>query len=106
LMAPTLVSSQDDLPDEPSAQIIVAKWRDAVRVKKRAPSEIAVRVSDSYEDGIAGKVEEWITTLGLYRVTTKREYDDEELVVSQQFAKRRDWNGFVRDVKGKELSQL
>jgi len=106
LVAPTHAASQERLPGELSAQIIVAKWRNAVRVKKQVPSEIAVQVSDSYEDGIAGRVEEWITTSGLYRVTTKREYDDGELVVSQQFAKRRDWNGFVRDVQGKELSRL
>jgi hypothetical protein len=106
LVVPTLAASQEHLPGELSAQIIVTKWRDAVRVKKRVPSEIAVLVSDSYEDGIAGRVEEWITTSGLYRVTTKREFDDGERVVSQQFAKRRDWNGFVRDVQGKELSRL
>jgi hypothetical protein len=106
LVAPTLAASQEYLPGKLTTQSIVTKWRDAVRAKKRMPSEIAARVSDSYEDGIAGRVEEWITTSGLYRATTKREFDDGELVVSQQFAKRRDWNGFVRDVQGKELNRL
>jgi hypothetical protein len=63
-------------------------------------------VSDSSQDGIPGRVEEWVTTSGLYRVVTKREFDGGELVVSQQFAKRSDRNGFVRDVQGQELSRF
>lgn len=106
VVAPTLAASQDQLPDKLSVQVIVAKWRNAVREKKGMQSKIAVLVSESNQDGIAGRVEEWITTSGAYRVTTKREYDDGDLVVSQHFAKRRDWNGFVRDMQGQELSLL
>jgi hypothetical protein len=104
LLAPTLAASQDRLPDKLSVQVIVAKWRNAVSAKKGLHSKVAALVSESNQDGIVGRVEEWITTSGTYRVTTKREYDDGDLVVSQHFAKRRDWNGFVRDMQGRELS--
>lgn len=90
----------------PSAQALLANWRRAVNADKAEHSQLAVLSSESNEDGIPGKVDEWITTVQNYRKRTKREYDDGELVVTDKFAKRRDWNGFVRDVQGRELSRL
>ncbi|MGA9042989.1 MAG: hypothetical protein WB421_20845 [Terriglobales bacterium] len=106
LISTALAAAQDLSPGKVAAEVIVAKWRNAVSAKKQAHSMIAMLASDSTQDGIPGKVEEWITTSGLYRVTTKREYDDGESVVSRQFAERRDWNGFVRELQGMELSRL
>jgi hypothetical protein len=89
-----------------NAQEIVMKWRNAVHAGKQSRSTLAVVASDSNQDGIAGRVEEWVTPSSSYRATTKRAYDDQETVATQQFAKRRDWNGFVRNLQGKELSRL
>jgi Aspartyl protease/PDZ domain len=88
------------------AQDIVLKWRNAVHAENQQYSVLAMRMSDSNQDGIAGRLEEWVTTLSDYRASTKRDYDDAEVVVTRQFAKRRDWNGFVRDLQGQELSRL
>jgi len=104
IVLPALAGSQDQ-SGNPSAQEIVAKWRSAVHVRKSHP-KLAVLASTSNQDGIDGRVAEWITTSGEYRRTTKRDYDDTELVVTAQFAELRDWNGFLRDVQGKELNRL
>jgi len=98
--------SQEQQPASPSAQDVLTKWRHAVHAEKREDSNLALLASDSTQDGIQGRVEEWITTSPVYRATLKREYDEGEVVVTEQFAKRRDWNGFVHDVQGKELARL
>ncbi len=102
----TFVASQNRSAGNLSAQEIVAKWRNAVHAAKSTHSKLAVLASDSNQDGIAGKVQEWISPSGEYRCTAKRDYDETELAVTPQFAKLRDWNGFVRDVQGKEISRL
>jgi Aspartyl protease/PDZ domain len=101
-----LAASQNQPTSNLNAQEILGKWRNAVRPRMGLGSQLAVLASDSNQDGIPGRVEEWITTSGEYRAATKRDYDEGELVVTRQFAKRRDWNGYVRDVQGKELSRL
>jgi aspartyl protease/PDZ domain-containing protein len=98
--------SQQQQSASPSAEDVVIKWRHAVHAEKQEHSKLAVLASDSNQDGIQGRVEEWITTSPMYRGTVKREYDEGEVVLTGQFAKRRDWNGFVRDVQGKELARL
>jgi hypothetical protein len=98
--------SQEQPTAKLDAQDIVIKWRNAAHATKQQHSALAVRTSDSNQDGIAGRVEEWVTTSSDYRASTKRDYDDGEVVVTSQFAKRRDWNGFVRDLQGRELSRL
>jgi hypothetical protein len=104
--ATTPAISQDQPPGNLGAQDIVIKWRNAVHSEKQQRSQLAVLASDSNQDGIVGRVEEWVTTSSAYRAATKRDYDDGETVVTQQFAKRRDWNGFVRNLEGQELSAL
>jgi hypothetical protein len=106
LVTTTSVVSQDQPPISLSAPDIVVRWRNAVHAEKQTRSTLAVLASDSNLDGIAGRVEEWVTPSSEYRSTTKRDYDDGEIVVTEQFAKQRDWNGFVREVQGKELSRL
>jgi hypothetical protein len=101
---PNLAASQ--MSSHPSAQEVLTKWRAAVHAQKANRLKLAVLVSNSNQDGINGNVEEWITTSGDYRCTTKREFDDTEVVVTPQAAELRDWNGFVRAVQGKELSRL
>jgi hypothetical protein len=104
----TFAASQNQLPGSLSVQEIVTKWRDAVHAtkKKSTHSKLAMLASDSNQDGIAGMIQEWISASGEYRRTTKREFDETELAVTQQFAKLRDWNGFVQDIQGKQLSRL
>ena len=105
IAATTAVVCQEQPRSNLRAQDIVTKWRNAVHADKRTVSTLAVQLSESNRDGIAGRVEEWVTN-SAYRATTKRDYDEEEVVVTQHFAQRRDWNGFVRNVEGKELSRL
>lgn len=107
LMTTTAAVSQDQAPPANlSAQDVVVRWRSAVHAEKQARSTLAVLTSDSNRDGIVGKVEEWVTPGPEYRSTTKRDYDNGEIVITQQLAKERDWNGFVRAVQGKQLSRL
>jgi hypothetical protein len=88
------------------AEDIVIKWRNAVHADKQKGFALAVRAGDSNEDGLAARVEESITISHSYRGVTKRDFDDVEIVVTPQFAQKRDWNGFVRNVQGKELDRL
>lgn len=97
---------QSQQPALSSVQDVVAHWRRAVRADKAEHFELAILASRSNQDGVPGAAEEWIAAAQDYRSQIKRDYDDGELVVTAKFAKRRDWNGFVRDVQGKELSRL
>lgn len=98
--------SQEQPQDSLPAQDIVIKWRNAVHADKQKSPMLAMLMGDSNEDGLAGKVEEWVTRSHSCRSKTKRDYDDVEIVVTPQFAQRRDWNGFVRNLRGKELNRL
>lgn len=102
----TIAPSQQQPSTGLSAQEIVARWRNAVHASNHTGAKLAVVTSDSNEDGIAGKVEEWAANASDYRVTTTREYDATELVVTAKSAKLRDWNGFIREIQGKELERL
>jgi Aspartyl protease len=98
--------AQSQHPASSSVQDVLTNWRRAVHAEKAEHSKLAMLASQSNEDGIPGKVEEWITTAEQYRSQMKRDYDDDVLVVTGQLAMRRDWNGFVRAVQGRELSRL
>src|SRR5215469_11648892 len=91
-------------PPLPSAEEIVAHWRKAVQAGQDRQSVFVTTAS--YEDGIPGKIEEFVASWGPYRRTVTRQFDDSETVVGEGVAQRRDWNGFVRDVEGQELSRL
>lgn len=97
--------AQDAQQAPPSAREIVRHWRIAVHNKPDA-ARSAMITSTSNEDGIPGKVEEHVTTWGPYRRITTREFDHDETVVLKGPAQRRDWNGFVRDLEGQELTRL
>ena len=92
-------------PAQIRVQDLVTHWRNAVHAGKQA-RVLAVLVSESNQDGIAGNIEEWISSSPQYRATTKRQYDQTELVVTAESARLRDWNGFIRNLQGKELERL
>lgn len=88
-----------------TAPQVVSRWRKAVHLGKHAPLKAALLVSSSDEDGTTGNIEEWMTS-DSYRRMVKRSFDDVEIVVTPHTAQRRDWNGFIRDLKGEELRRL
>jgi len=88
-----------------TAQQILTRWRHAIHARSAASSKAAVVMSSSNEDGVPGNIEEWMTE-SEYRRSIKRNFDESELVVTQQSALRRDWNGWIRDIKGQELRRL
>lgn len=91
----------------PTVAQVVAKWREAVHASAAKQSQTAVVTSSSNEDGIPGNIEEWVTNYGPYRREVKRQFDEAETVASGTWiAKRRDWNGWVRQIRGKELERL
>jgi hypothetical protein len=98
--------AQTASPQLPSAEEIVAQWRKAVHAPDEGRPQSALITTTSYEDGIPGKVEEYLSRGGVYRRVDTREFDETETVVLQKAAQRRDWNGFVRDIEGQELSRL
>lgn len=89
-----------------TAREIVSKWRAAVHAKSPGAPQTAALTGTSDEDGIPGKVEEWVNTAGDYRAVVTREFDDAEVVLTARSRSRRDWNGFVRRLEGEELSRL
>jgi len=103
LAVATLASAQTT---PASAQQIVSRWRAAVHAGKWGAPQTAVLTSTSDEDGLPGKVHEWLTTAGDYRAVVTRDFDDAEVVLTARSSSRRDWNGFLRAVEGEELSRL
>ena len=103
IAVPSLAASQVAVTGSSAAEVLT-KWRSAVHANKSPHSELAVLTVNSNQDGIDGAIEAWVTRSGT--AGPQRDYDDTELVVSPEFAKLRDWNGFVRDMQGKELSRL
>ncbi len=93
-------------PDKSDPRDILAKWRTAVHVRPKPSASGIERIVTSNEDGIRTEVVERITPNGDYRATINREYDTSEVVVTKQDAWRRDWNGFVRPIEGRELGRL
>src|SRR5574340_1498520 len=61
--------------------------------------------SVSHEDGIKGKITEWVTSDGAYRRVTKRKFDESEVVLNADGGARRDWNGWLRTLRGRELER-
>ena len=52
--------SQDQPPGNLGAQDIVIKWRNAVHSEKQQRSQLAVLASDSNQDGIVGRVGDYL----------------------------------------------
>jgi hypothetical protein len=103
----------------PTAQEVAAKWRTAIGVGDPSTSlrtspggsranaaQAAVLTCSSTEDGITGNVVETLKSTGEYHRSVKREFDEAELVLADPINERRDWNGFVREIRGKELERL
>ena len=104
LLSVPSVAQTNAKPNAVSAADIIAKWRDAVHAPH--PRGTAVLATTSNQDGISAHIEEWIAASGEYRRTVKRQFDEEEFVVTDRMAERRDWNGFIRHLEGEELSRL
>lgn len=66
----------------------------------------ALLVTASNEDGILGRIEESVARDGRDRREIKRKFDDAEVVLTQDLAQRRDWNGFIRPIEGEELRRF
>jgi hypothetical protein len=102
----------------PTAQELAARWRAAIGAGPTAASKTAVLTCSSTEDGITGSVVEILRLAKLtsgqanpltqleYHRSVKREFDDAELMLAGTTTQRRDWNGFVREMRGKELERL
>ncbi len=88
-----------------TAEDLVTRWRKAVHAEDWDGSKTAVLTSLSLQDGIPGTVEEWVTATGDYRRAADRKFDQTETVLTGHVAARRDWNGFVRNLRGKELER-
>lgn len=97
---------QTPAPSAIPAREIVSRWRAAVHAGKTGQPRTALFTSTSNEGGIPGKVQEWVTTAGDYRAVVQREFDETEMLLSPRRTQRRDWNGYVRELQGRELSRL
>jgi predicted aspartyl protease len=87
------------------AHEVVSRWRDVVGAQRTPGTRTAILKSRSNEDGIEGKITETLTTAGAYRRVTTRKFDDSEVVVNATAAARRDWNGWIRHMQGRELER-
>ena len=91
----------------PSSRTIVERWKSAVH-PVRGVDGTCLLTSESSEDGIPGKLEESIRPGVGYRASIVRQFDRAEYVINEHthVAERRDWNGFVRKLRGRELERL
>lgn len=85
-----------------SAADVVAHWRAAVHAYKA--SRYADVKTISTEDGIPGSIEEWIAP-DAYRRSVRRHFDNSEWLLAH-VRERKDWNGWVRNIEGKEMERL
>src|SRR5262249_14575514 len=98
---------------------VAARWRNAIGADNPSTaSKTATLTYSSTEDGIPGNVVEVVRFTDLtsgpgdptgaveYPRSVKREFDEAELVVANKINQRRDWNGFVREMRGQELKRL
>lgn len=103
VLASTFVSAQT--PAAPVAKDIVARWAAAVHAPQHANNVVQL-TSKSNEDGIDGRTDETFSPDGSYHAVVTRKFDEAEFLVTPDLAQRRDWNGFVRSIKGRELERL
>ena len=90
-------------PSTANAPQIAGRWRAAVHSGKVSQSAVITTIST--EDGIAGRVQEWISDRD-FRRENQRHVDESQLLLTQQRRERRDWNGWVRRVEGQELERF
>ena len=98
---PAIASSQI-----PSASSIVQQWRAAVHRRGDTQAGMVHLKFSAVEDGLAGTLEEWVTSRGEFRRSTVRQFDHNDIVLTLNHAQRRDWNDFVRELDGTELQRL
>ena len=103
--APPHAAPGQDPAGAPDGSHILTEWRDAMRAGTRGGAGYVVVATTSDQDGIPGEIEERLTDRG-YRRVVKRRFDDSEIVVSGHAAIRRDWNGWLREIKGQELRRI
>jgi hypothetical protein len=98
-------AAQGASPATPATAELAGRWQRAIAARP-AEGPVLHVVSRSTEDGIPGTIDEWISQTGDYRRVVEREFDESEIVATSREAARRDWNGFVREVEGRELTRL
>jgi Aspartyl protease/PDZ domain len=86
-----------------NAAKVVDRWRAAVHSGKARQSAVITTVS--MEDGIPGTVQESISD-EVYRCEIQRTVDESQVLLTKQRQERRDWNGWVRKVEGRELERF
>jgi len=86
-----------------NASQVVDRWRAAVHSDKASHTALITAVST--EDGIAGTVQDWISSTD-FRREVQRNVDESQLLLTKQRKERRDWNGWVRKVEGQELERF
>src|ERR1700685_3260745 len=86
-----------------TASQVVDRWRAAVHSDKASHTALITAVST--EDGIAGTVQDWISSTD-FRREVQRNVDESQLLLTKQRKERRDWNGWVRKVEGQELERF
>ncbi len=84
---------------------LVARWRKAIHAREWDRSKTVVLTSLSDQDGIPGTIEEWVRASGDYRRVVDRKVDRAEIVLTGGRVVRLDWNGFVRNLRGKEAER-
>jgi hypothetical protein len=90
----------------PSAGSIVQQWQAAVHRRYDQQTGTVHLEFSATEDGLPGTVDEWLTSRGEYRRSTRRQFDHNDVVLTPGRAQGRDWNDFVRNFDGTELQRL
>src|ERR1041385_1755159 len=96
-------STQSAWAPDVSATEIVTKWRSAIHVSgKFGTAELLMK---SNEDGVPGDVRQVFDGNNCHRVV-KREFDHAEALITRDYTERRDWNGFIRHLQGREAARF
>jgi hypothetical protein len=89
----------------PSASLIVRQWQAAIPRHDTQVRMVHLQFSAA-EDGVAGTVDQWVTSIAEYRRSTVRQFDHDDIVLTSKGGQRLDWNNFVRELDGTELQRL
>lgn len=106
LLLVTTMQAAPPLVENIPTQDILRHWRNAVvRSDSGAQAEAELSVS-SNEDGVAAVIHEHVSSQGDFHALISRTLDTSEVTVVHGIAQERDWNGFLRTLRGRELGRL
>ncbi len=99
---PILLTHSANFADVPPEEIL-RQWRQAIHAPTENVLNEAQVMKNSDEDGVQYTIEEFFAITGDYHSVETSNYDTSEVLITKERSIRRDPNGFIRNLRGREL---